>query len=65
MGRIRETRGSVQSEQMEVLRKAAASPETKDLIPVDSTGEPVWIPEIHGEFVVIVKSMEKGDGLAD
>jgi hypothetical protein len=50
---------------MEVLRKAAASPETKDLIPVDSTGEPVWIPEIHGEFVVIVKSMEKGDGLAD
>jgi hypothetical protein len=39
---------------MKVLRKVAAYPGTKDLVLVDSTGESFWIPEDHGEFVVIV-----------
>lgn len=41
------------------------SPEAREYIPVDRSGQPIWDEKKHGEYVVIVVKINKGDGLTE
>jgi hypothetical protein len=50
---------------LEVKRELLKTTEGRTNIKTNARGEPLWDDDVHGEFVVLVVKINKGDGLTE
>ncbi|KAI1608819.1 hypothetical protein EDD36DRAFT_94440 [Exophiala viscosa] len=50
---------------LKLKRELLRTPEGRTYIKTNARGEPLWDESIHGEFVVLVVKINKGDGLTE